>query len=46
METLGIQKGIWGKEACYVKCDCQGQQGSCWAWLVPPDPSHVQPQAL
>lgn len=29
-----------------MKCDCQGQQGSCWAWLVPADPSHVQPHAL
>lgn len=29
-----------------MKCGCRGQKGSCWAWLVPADPSHVQPCAL
>lgn len=29
-----------------MKCNCQGERGPCWAWLVPADPSHVQPHAL
>lgn len=36
METLGIQKGIWRKEA----------RVSCWPGFILPDPSRVQPHAL
>lgn len=38
-------KGIWEKEARWVKRDCRGQRGWCWAWLGPADPSRVQPHA-
>lgn len=29
-----------------MRCDCQRQQESCWAWLIPADPRHIQPHAL